>query len=98
MGVRLPGRYAPGVCANARGIVRPILILNPRSDAEFVERVREVEGQGVRDPEDLAAPLRDRFPDIVVRPRELSSEPAVVWYVYRDGRWTSEGSRTNGTS
>ena len=73
--------------------MRPILILNPRSDADFVQRVRDIEDRGVRVPEDLAAPLRDRFPDIVVRPRELSSEPAVVWYVYRDGRWTSEGSR-----
>jgi hypothetical protein len=71
----------------------PILILNPRQDPRFVERVREVEAAGLEAPEDLAAALRGWYPDIVVRPRELSSEPAVVWYVYRDGRWTSEGSR-----
>ena len=74
--------------------MRPILILNPRSDATFVRRVREIEGEGLRAPDDLAAALRCWYPDIVVRPRELSSEPAIVWYVYRDGRLTSEGRRT----
>jgi hypothetical protein len=73
--------------------VRPILILNPRQDAEFVERVRRIEGTGLAQPDDLIGALRVWYPDIVVRPRELSSEPAVVWYVYRDGRWTSEGIR-----
>ena len=76
--------------------MRPILILNPRHDAEFVDRVRRVEPDGLRVPEDLIVPLRAWYPDIVVRPRELSSEPVVVWYVYRDGRWTSEGSRKEG--
>ena len=74
--------------------MRPILILNPRYDAEFVDRVRRIEADGLRVPEDLEAGLRTWYPDIVVRPRALSSEPVVVWYVYRDGRWTSEGSRT----
>ena len=73
--------------------MRPILILNPRSDPAFVQRVRGIEGDGLRTPADLAAALREWYPDVVVRPRELSSEPAVVWYVYRDGRWTSEGRR-----
>ena len=73
--------------------MRPILILNPRHDTEFVERVRRIEAAGLRAPEDLIEPLRAWYPHIVVRPRELSSEPVVVWYVYRDGRWTSEGAR-----
>lgn len=76
--------------------MRPILILNPRQDAEFVDRVRRVEQDGLATPDDLVERLRAWYPDIVVRPRELSSEPAVVWYVYRDGRWTSEGSRPQG--
>jgi hypothetical protein len=76
--------------------LRPILILNPRQDAEFVDRVRRIEEGGLASPEDLIEPLRVWYPDVVVRPRELSSEPAVVWYVYRDGRWTSEGSRQEG--
>jgi len=73
--------------------VRPILILNPRQDPAFVRRVRAIEAAGLERPDDLVEALRSDYPDIVVRPRELSSEPAVVWYVYRDGRWTSEGSR-----
>ena len=73
--------------------MRPILILNPRQDPAFVQRVRGIETEGLERPEDLVEALRSEYPDIVVRPRELSSEPAVVWYVYRDGRWTSEGSR-----
>lgn len=73
--------------------MRPILILNPRQDPAFVRRVRAIEAAGLERPDDLVEALRSDYPDIVVRPRELSSEPAVVWYVYRDGRWTSEGSR-----
>ena len=73
--------------------MRPILILNPRQDAEFVDRVRRIEQDGLVTPADLIEPLRAWYPQVVVRPRELSSEPAVVWYVYRDGRWTSEGMR-----
>ena len=73
--------------------MRPILILNPRQDPAFVQRVRRIEADGLERPEDLVEALRAEYPGIVVRPRELSSEPAVVWYVYRDGRWTSEGSR-----
>jgi hypothetical protein len=77
--------------------VRPILILNPRHDPAFVQRVRGIEEGGLDRPEDLVDALRPSYPEIVVRPRELSSEPAVVWYVYRDGRWTSEGSRQEAT-
>jgi hypothetical protein len=76
--------------------VRPILILNPRSDEQFVKRVREIEDVALDHPDSLAARLRSWYPTVVVRPRELSSEPAVVWYVYRDGRWTSEGNRPGG--
>jgi hypothetical protein len=32
----------------------------------------------------------------VVRPRELSAESEVVWYVYRDGRWTRPGGPPGG--
>ncbi len=78
------------------GTVRPILILNPRSDTAFVEAVRAIETDQLAGPDDLAQRLRSACPGIVVRPRELSSERAVVWYVYRDGHWTSEGSRPGG--
>jgi len=54
-----------------------------------------VEG-GVRDPAILQVRLRERYPNAVVRPRELSSESAVVWYVYRDGNWIPEQCHPGG--
>ena len=70
--------------------MRPILILNPRSDAQFVALVSELMTDPLDQPSALQAALRARFPDAVVRRRELSSEPTEVWYVYRDGRWTPD--------
>lgn len=67
--------------------VRPILILNPRSDAQFVELVTQLMADDVGEPADLQSGLRAEFPEAVVRRRELSSESTEVWYVYRDGRW-----------
>jgi hypothetical protein len=70
--------------------MRPILVLNPRSDAAFGGYVRAQFGdQEPRDPDSLQRRLRDRFPAAVVRARILANEPATVWYVYRDGYWTS---------
>jgi hypothetical protein len=70
--------------------VRPILILNPRSDARFVELVSKLMADAVGEPEGLQAGLRAEFLEAVVRRRELSSESTEVWYVYRDGRWTPD--------
>lgn len=70
--------------------VRPIVILNPRSDARFVELVSELMADAVGEPADLQSGLRAVFPEAVVRRRELSSESTEVWYVYRDGRWTPD--------
>lgn len=70
--------------------MRPILILNPRSDAQFVALVSELMTDPMDQPSAFQASLRARFPDAVVRRRELSSEPTEVWYVYRDGRWTPD--------
>jgi hypothetical protein len=70
--------------------VRPIVILNPRSDARFVSLVSELMADPVGEPEGLQAGLRAEFPEAVVRRRELSSESTEVWYVYRDGRWTPD--------
>lgn len=66
------------------------MILNPRSDARFVELVSELMADAVGEPADLQAGLRAEFPEAVVRRRELSSESTEVWYVYRDGRWTPD--------
>lgn len=46
---------------------------------------------GGRRPEELASVLRLRFPDALVRPRDLAGERVAVRYVYRDGHWISEG-------
>lgn len=74
----------------SRWDVRPIVILNPRSDARFVELVTRLMADAVGEPADLQSGLRAEFPEAVVRRRELSSESTEVWYVYRDGRWTPD--------
>jgi len=73
-----------------------VLILNPRDDHEFVDRARAAAASGVGDPLAMADLLRAWYPAIVVRPRELSSEPDVVWYVYRDGHWIPARSGQGG--
>lgn len=70
--------------------MRPIVILNPRSDARFLEFVSELMDGAVGEPSELQAGLRAEFPAAVVRRRELSSESTEVWYVYRDGHWTPD--------
>jgi hypothetical protein len=70
--------------------VRPLLIVNPRSDLRFAQLVAQVTADAELQPADLQARLRAEFPDAVVRRRELSSESTEVWYVYRDGRWTPD--------
>ena len=70
--------------------VRPLLIINPRGDPAFTELVAELTAEQATDPAHLQASLRERYPDAIVRRRELSSESTDVWYVYRDGRWTPD--------
>jgi hypothetical protein len=74
--------------------VTPVLVINPRSDTAFLGRVREALN-GLDQPEELAQRLRARYPDVVVRPRQLSGERMAVWYVYRDGRWTPDATRSD---
>ena len=76
--------------------MRAVLIVNPRSDNEFVMRARAAVDSGIDDPAALADHLRAWYPDVLVRPRELSSEPSVIWYVYRDGRWTPDRGEQGG--
>jgi hypothetical protein len=72
--------------------LRPVLVVNPRTDASFVEFVRErFDGTLPDDPIALQSRLRERYPEAVVRVRVLANEPSVVWYVYRDGHWTTAG-------
>ncbi len=72
--------------------MRPILVVNPRTDASFADFVCEqVDGLPGDDPLALECRLRERHPEATVHARMLSSEPSTVWYVYRDGRWTPSG-------
>ena len=62
------------------------LVINPRSDDEFVGFVSH-EAMTAENAAALQANLRLRYPRAVVRPRELEGERTEVWYVYRDGHW-----------
>ena len=69
--------------------MRPTLIVNPVTDRDFASVAERHVDEGVRSVEDLEARLRLDYPRAVVHARELSSEPILIWYVYRDGHWTS---------
>lgn len=66
-------------------MARPILVVNPRSDAVFVALAEQLVGEA-DGPEALELLLRERYPLVVVRERDLQAE-APTWYVYREGRW-----------
>ena len=68
-------------------MAKPVLMINPRDDGEFVSYVERQLNAGDESTSDLQERLRPRYPAAVVRKRELSGEWAVVWYVYREGRW-----------
>lgn len=68
--------------------MRPVLVVNPRTDGSFVDYVNEqLDGLNDDDPMALQLRLRQRHPAATVHARLLSSEPSTVWYVYREGRW-----------
>jgi hypothetical protein len=64
-----------------------VLVINPRSDADFVREADRLAGDGMTQPGLLQAALRGSYPQAAVHARQLSGEAATVWYVYRDGRW-----------
>lgn len=71
--------------------VKPTIVRNPPSDAEFGAAIQQIVDDGVVDPAVAELRLRERYPRAIVRPRELAAEPLLVWYVYREGRWTPGG-------
>jgi hypothetical protein len=75
---------------------RPVLILNPRDDAEFVDFAEDLVEHGTLDARELQGKLRTRYSKAVVRPRDLSSERTAVWYVYREGSWVPSTRREEG--
>ncbi len=70
-------------------LVQPTLFMNPRRDAEFLDRVTS-EAASAASPEDLRTRLSQWYPNVTVRRRSLEGEQADVWYVYRDGHWVAE--------
>jgi hypothetical protein len=69
----------------------PALFLNPADDLDFVNEVDRLMDDGLAEATELERRLRESYPQAVVRPRDLSNEPFVVWYVYRDGHWVASG-------
>ena len=72
-------------------IVPSALVLNPRTDHDFVAYAESLLAEGQGTVAGFEARLRERYPSAVVRPRELASEPYTLWYCYRDGKWTPPG-------
>lgn len=66
---------------------RPILVINPRSDATFNDLAHQLTADGAHTPAELETALRKQYPRALVRERNLSSEPITTWYVYREGAW-----------
>jgi hypothetical protein len=67
--------------------VSAVLVINPRNDVAFVDDTRALHESGVTTPAALEGRLRETYPSVIVRARELTGEPYVTWYVYRDGHW-----------
>jgi hypothetical protein len=83
---RLWTRAVEGLVRDANDPLRPIIVANPPGDRPFRDLI-ETALAGTWRPEDLEAMLRSRYPNAVVRRRELAGERTDVWYVYRDGHW-----------
>jgi hypothetical protein len=66
---------------------QPVIVANPAGDAEFRAFIESSLLAAAGRAEVLEALLRRRYPQALVRPRELAAERTVVWYVYRDGHW-----------
>jgi hypothetical protein len=69
---------------------RVTIVRNPASDREFARAIDEALAGGASAPEALEARLKQRYPHVLVRARDLESEPALTWYVYREGHWVAE--------
>ncbi len=67
---------------------KPTIICNPGGDAEFAAAVENAMTEGVT-ASGLQEQLRVRYPQVVVRPRDLTGERGLVWYAYREGHWIS---------
>jgi hypothetical protein len=63
----------------------------PSSDVAFASDVqRSFDAEDIGYPWQLEDALRSLYPSVQVRVREITGEPGVTWYVYRDadfGSW-----------
>jgi hypothetical protein len=70
----------------------------PTSDSAFADAVhRLLADEHIRFPRQLEDGLRAAYPDVRVRVREITAEPGITWYVYRDAdfaRWGLGGRPT----
>jgi hypothetical protein len=66
--------------------MRPTLVVNPSDDDEFSDYAHRLLTDWIT-PEEFRQRLRARYPRAVAHERQLTGEPARVWYVYREGRW-----------
>ena len=67
-------------------MTRPILVVNPADDSLFGVFAQVLVNHGASSTGELKRRLRPIYTRAVVHARELSSEPLVIWYVYREGR------------
>jgi hypothetical protein len=57
----------------------------PSSDVAFANAVHQsLASTSIEHPWQLEAALRSHYPSVLVRVREITGEPGVTWYVYRD--------------
>jgi hypothetical protein len=75
--------------------MKPTLVVNPVEDEIFAAYADLLLDHGVATVGEMERRLRTIYPRAVVHPRELSGEPILIWYLYRDGHWepTSRRSR-----
>ena len=69
--------------------MRPTLIVNPVDDAAFFDVATLHVQDGATTTDELERRLRETYPRATVHARELAGESAIIWYVYREGRWVS---------
>jgi hypothetical protein len=63
------------------------LVINPESDAEFVDYVHSRARPDSESTKALQALLRERYPRAVVSNGVSDPDGTRRWYVYREGRW-----------
>jgi hypothetical protein len=84
--------HTPGLMTETQ---RPTLVTNPAADGMFRAAAETALKDG-QSPADFQATLREQYPNALVRPRDLSGERRVVWYVYRDGHWVARHDAEQG--